>query len=181
MRVRRARRTPTPTATGLATALEHAARDVRAGYGLRAALVARGGTLWPATALAEGEPLARAVHAWAARATSPDERLAATAVSLAVSAGGATALALDTAAFALRERASVRAEARAQATTALASAIVVGGLPVVVLVFTLLGDARTRAVLLGTAPGAVCLIVGLGLDALGLWWMKRLVRTAAIT
>jgi tight adherence protein B len=127
--------------------------------------------------LSRGEPLGATLDAWAARATSDHERMAAMATALAAHAGGAGALALDTAAVSLRERAAAEAEARAQASTAMLSALIVGGLPIAFVGFTLTADRRTSAVLLGTSAGWVCLAVGGFLDLVGLLWMRRLVRS----
>ena len=176
----RKRRSPVKSvdAVRMALALEDSARDVRAGHSLRQALVAQP-VLWPSFALRNGEPLLRALDAWATRATDTDERLVACAVVLAAHAGGATAQALDSAAMALHERLAIRADVRAQAATALASAVIVGGLPFFVLALSLVGDGRTRDVLLHTAAGRLCIAIGLALDLVGLAWMRRLIRSAS--
>jgi tight adherence protein B len=167
------------SATELAVALEATARDLRAGHALRPALACQSAVIPAGSALLRGEPLLPTLRAWSARAATDHERIAATAIALAAQAGGAAALALDTAAASLRERAAADAEARAQASTAMLSALIVGGLPVVFVGFTVMADRRTSTVLLTTPAGWTCLAVGSALDAVGLWWMRRLVRSVA--
>jgi Flp pilus assembly protein TadB len=45
----------------------------------------------------------------------------------------------------------------------------------VYLLFSVLVDPATLAVLLGTGVGRVCLLVGLGLETLAALWMRRIV------
>jgi tight adherence protein B len=167
------------SATELAVALEATARDLRAGHSLRPALACQSAVIPAGLALHRGEPLLPTLTAWSARATTDHERIAATAIALAAQAGGAAALSLDTAAASLRERAAADAEARAQASTAMLSALIVGGLPIAFVGFTVMADRRTSSVLLTTPAGWTCLGVGFSLDAVGLWWMRRLVRSVA--
>jgi tight adherence protein B len=179
IRKRRRALTIGPTPPALAGALEAAARDIRAGTALRVALAAQSAVIPAALALSRGEPLGPTLDAWTARAGSDHERMAAMATALSAHAGGAAALALDTAAVSLRERAAAEAEARAQASTAMLSALIVGGLPIAFVGFTITADRRTSAVLVGTPAGWICLAVGGFLDLIGLWWMRRLVRSVA--
>jgi tight adherence protein B len=41
--------------------------------------------------------------------------------------------------------------------------------------------ARPLAFLFGSLPGLACLLLGLGLDALGLWWTRRLAAGALVS
>jgi tight adherence protein B len=173
----------------LPEAFERLAASVRAGRSLGAALaeVAAGA---PAPlgdelaaagrALAGGAAVDAAVAAWrAAAAPTPDLELAATALSLSARAGGEVGRACDRVAATLRERRELRAEARALATQARASAAV---LTVAPRGFALLVSAVEPGVLgflLTTAPGLVCLAIGVALDAAGALWMARIVERAA--
>ena len=92
--------------------------------------------------------------------------------------GAAGGRALDAAAAALRERAALAAEVRAHAATARLSAVVLALLPVVFATWTIIGDAAARGFLLGSAAGWAVTAAGLALDAVGAWWMRRLVAAA---
>ena len=116
-----------------------------------------------ATAVADagrGQPLARAFTAWAAASTGPDERLAAGALALAATAGGPQARAVDGVAATLRERRAVAAEIRSQSAQARLSAIVIGALPAVFLVWAIATDRRTAAFLVAGPAGWACLGAG---------------------
>lgn len=110
---------------------------------------------------------------------SPSVRLAAAALSLASSTGGSPARAIDGVAATLRSRMAVADEVRALSTQARASAVVIAAAPVVFGVMAGVTDPRTRA-FLASPPGLVLLALGLGLDALGGWWMARLCRSAGV-
>lgn len=104
--------------------------------------------------------------------------LAAAALALASTTGGSPARAVDGVAATLRSRLAVGDEIRALSSQARASAVVIALAP---LVFGLVGgatDARSRAFLASPA-GWSLLGAGLGLDALGTWWMARLCRPPA--
>jgi tight adherence protein B len=126
-----------------------------------------------------GQPLAEALASWRERAASADERLAAGTLALIASLGGAPPAALDTAAAAVRERRALAAEVRTQSAQARASATVLTLLPPAFLVLAGLHDPRVADVLVRTPAGWACLAAGTALDALGAWWMWRLIRRAA--
>jgi tight adherence protein B len=160
----------------VAAALEEASRSLRTGASLRTAL---GQTCLPiAPALAEGYPLTEVADRWALRADTPAQRLAATAIAVAVSTGGPQARALDAAAHALRERLDALAEVQVQSAQARLSGAVIACLPAGFLAFTLVADRRTAGILLGTPPGWLCLVVGLALDLAGFAWIRSTVRRA---
>jgi tight adherence protein B len=127
-----------------------------------------------------GAPLGDALDRWGAgAAASPDVRLAAAALALAVRTGGAMARPVDRVAATLRERHELQAEVRALATQARASA---GVLTVAPLGFALLVSTVEPGVvrfLLGSPPGLLCLLLGLGLQALGATWTSRILRAAS--
>ena len=132
-----------------------------------------------ADAIAHGTPVERAVTEWTATTGgSRDVELVATALALSAYAGGEVGRALDRAAATLRERRELRGEARALATQARASA---GVLTVAPIVFAFLVSAVEPGVvefLVASPPGLACLATGLVLDALGAWWMARIMAEA---
>jgi tight adherence protein B len=165
------------TAEMIAAALEACSRSLRTGSSLRSAV--RATHLPISTALTEGHPLSVVLDAWARRTRDPAERMAATALALAAATGGPQAQAVDAAARAVRDRISATAEVAAHSAQARLSASVIASLPVVFVAWTLLADHRTAATLLGTPVGWLCLTVGLSLDAVGLVWVRALVRAAS--
>jgi len=184
----RSRATGARGGDGLPALLEDVARGVRAGSSLRQACAEAAAALGDpaatglATAVADagrGQPLAGAFTTWAAATTAPEERLAAGALALAATAGGPQARAVDGVATTLRERRAVTAEIRAQSAQARLSAVVIGALPAVFLVWAVATDRRTAAFLVAGPAGWACLGAGLGLELVGAIWMRRLLREAA--
>jgi tight adherence protein B len=184
----RARRHAVRRDAVLPEVVERIASSVRAGASVSAALQEAAEAAPPpldrelgsaAVALAHGAGLEAALAAWRATAgPSPEVALVATALGLGGRAGGEVARALDRVAATLRERREVRAEVRALATQARASAAV---LIVAPLGFTLLISTIEPAVpafLFGSPLGGLCLALGLGLDGLGALWMWHIVDGA---
>lgn len=89
--------------------------------------------------------------------------------------GGAAAEPLDRAAATLRSRAADLEERNAQSAQARLSARVMTLLPLASLAFLATGDATIREVLRSPA-GITCLVLGGLANALGWWWMRRIVR-----
>ena len=89
------------------------------------------------------------------------------ALALAISVGGACAVALEGLGESLRAREATMREAHALSAQARISAFVVGGAPVAYLVFVSLADPGSLDVLLSTNAGRLCLLVGLALE--GAW------------
>jgi Flp pilus assembly protein TadB len=174
---------------GLPGVLEDVARGVRAGSSLRQACADAATAAGPsagaaglATAVAEadrGTPLGTAFGRWAVTGATTDERLAAGALALAATAGGPQARALDGVAATLRERRAVVAEIRAQSAQARLSAVVIGALPLLFLLWAVATDRRTAAFLVVGPVGWACLGAGVGLEVAGALWMRRLLRGAA--
>ncbi len=113
-----------------------------------------------------------------ARPTRPAEFLAAAALALAAETGGSPARAVDGVAATLRSRVALNEEIRALSSQARASAMVIGAAPLVFGALAGITDGRTAAYF-RSAPGLVLLVAGIGLDALGLFWMMRLCRPPA--
>lgn len=126
-----------------------------------------------------GAPLVDALAAWATRRDRDDVRVAAGAFAMAATLGGRCAHALDDLAASLREQVGATEEARAQSAQARLSAAVVGGAPLAYFAFATATDPATTAVLVGSRAGQVCLALGLSLEAVALWWMRRIVRSAS--
>lgn len=122
-----------------------------------------------------GGSLLDACRRWADERPDPDTRAVVGACCVAFAVGGPAAEGLAGLAGSLRARAEVRAEAAGLATQARLSALVIALAPVAFLLVAGAGDPRLVTGLVGTAPGRVCLALGLGLDAIGVWWMRRIV------
>ena len=168
--------------------LERIASGLRSGLALGPALVeAAHGAPLPlaselapvAQALRHGAPLEGELARWAnTSGASPDVHLVAAALDLSRQAGGATSRAVDRVAATLRERRELQAEARALATQARASAGVLAVAPLVFTVLVATIEPGAVTVLVTTPLGAVCLMLGLALEAVGAAWMARIVRSA---
>jgi tight adherence protein B len=88
--------------------------------------------------------------------------------------GGAFAAVIDNLAAALRDQDAHRLEIGAQLAGPRATARLLAGLPLLGLAMAAALGAHPLAFLFGTLPGAACLVAGVGLDLLGLWWTGRL-------
>ncbi|MFC9506023.1 type II secretion system F family protein [Streptomyces sp. NPDC057002] len=97
---------------------------------------------------------------------------------VAVDQGAGLAAGLDRLTAALRVERDQRSDLRAQLAGARATAVMLACLPALgLLIGTALG-AEPLHVLLHTAAGLGCLVVGGVLEGLGLWWVLRIVRGA---
>ncbi|MGI8334989.1 type II secretion system F family protein [Actinomadura scrupuli] len=92
--------------------------------------------------------------------------------------GGTFASVVDGLAAALRDEEAHREEIAAQLAGPRATARLLAGLPVLGLAMGAALGAHPLSFLFGTLPGVICLVLGGGLDALGLWWTRRLVAAA---
>jgi tight adherence protein B len=126
-----------------------------------------------------GSAIDDALGAWAKDRPVPGVGAAAGALALCSSVGGRSADALDGLATSLRDRLSVAAEARALSSQARMSALVVGGAPVAYIAWSAMVDPHALHVLTATLFGRICLALGLGLEGLGGWWMRRIVRAGS--
>jgi tight adherence protein B len=179
MHERRARQ----IAAAVPETLEHVASELRSGGTVATAIgaIAAGdGPLAPDmvrvdTRVRLGASLAQALAAWSSERAAPGVDASAGALALCTAVGGRSADALDGLAGSLRDRLGVAAEARALSSQARMSAIVVGGAPVAYIAWSALVDPHALQVLTGTLFGRACLVIGLGLEALGGWWMRSIV------
>lgn len=168
-------------------ALEHVATELRGGGTVADGVRALASGTGPLAAdfrvvearAALGLPLADALAAWPDGRSLAEVRAAAGGLALAADVGGPSADALDGLARSVRDRLGALAEARALATQGRLSAVVVGAAPIAYLVLSSLVDPGALAALVGTTTGRVCLALGLLLEALGVVWIRRIVRTVA--
>ncbi|HUP85361.1 MAG TPA: hypothetical protein VM143_06815 [Acidimicrobiales bacterium] len=169
--------------------LESVARQLRAGGSLAQALVATtpspsSGDLAAAWARLAGlvpiVGVTAALDDWSSAAREGHDRgrsvgLAAAALALASSTGGSPARAIDGVAATLRSRLAIADEVRALSSQARASAVVIALAPLVFATVAAATDPRT-AHFVASPSGLLLVGLGLGLDALGAWWMARLCR-----
>ncbi len=182
LRVARSRR-ERRFAAGLPGALEQVAAELRGGGTVATAverLAAAGGSVAldfrRVHARAQlGLSLGDALAGWPPEHDVPGVRAAAGALSVAATLGGRAAEAIDGLAASLRHRLEAAAEAHALSAQARLSAVVVGVAPLGYLAFSALVDPRSMTVLVATGVGRVCLVVGLGLEALAALWIRRIV------
>jgi tight adherence protein B len=165
----------------LPPALEELAVALRSGSSLPVALGEAGratsdplGPELEALALGagRGQSMATVLDDWTRRHDDPGTRLAATALILANAVGVASARAVHGVAATLRER----LELSALASQARTSAVVLSAAPLLFALLLGVSDGAAGRFLLQSRAGWACLAAGLGLDALGAWWMARLTR-----
>jgi tight adherence protein B len=123
-----------------------------------------------------GLGLAEAFGTWSDDRPFPSVRSTAGALALAAAVGGRAANALDGLAASLRARLGAIAEAQALSAQARLSALVVGAAPIAYLGFAAITDRGSLALLLDTGSGRICLGLGLVCEAVGVSWMRRIVR-----
>lgn len=125
-----------------------------------------------------GVALDAALTDWRRHRASRSVDLLVAACRFGYAEGGDLAAALDGCAVSLLDAVEVADEARAASSQARASAGVLVALPVLGAAGFAMLDPSVATTLLTTVPGLTCLVVGLGLDALGAWVIARLVRSA---
>jgi tight adherence protein B len=173
-------------AAGLPVALEQVAAELRGGGTVANAVERLAGTTGPVAGDLHrvhvrtqlGLPLADALAGWPSEHDAPGVRAAAGALSVATTMGGRAADAVDGLAASLRHRLDAIAEAHSLSAQARLSAVVVGAAPLGYLAFSTLVDPASVTALVDTGVGRVCLVVGLGLEALAAFWIRRIVRSA---
>jgi len=179
------RRRSAPGPVVVAAWLDAVAASVRSGSSLRDAVVSQRSDdsfddqMQPLhTALERGEQLAAAVVHWHEQ-LDPDGHLAVAAMALATAAevGGAVTQPLERSAAILRQTAAADDERRSWSSQARLSAIVMTALPPAVLGLLIVSQS-SAADALRTPLGASLVGLGIGLDLLGFWWMRTIVRRA---
>jgi tight adherence protein B len=174
-------------AVAVPVTIERVASELRVGGTIATAVggIARGDTILASdfaridARLHLGAPMAEALRTWARERDVTGVDVAAGALAMCAAVGGRAADALDGVASSLRDRDAVAAEARALSSQARLSAAVVGGAPLLYLAWSALIDRAAMHALLGTPTGRVCVVVGLGLEAVGGWWMRRMLRAGS--
>lgn len=155
-------------------------RSMRSGIPIEQALVdAAAGASVPARVqmvaarVGAGQPLGTSIENWSGAARSEPERLLVTALKVGLMAGAQMGPVLDGLAMTLRDELALDARRRVLLVQAQASAVVLVVMPLgfVVLVSIMRGGFAFNGVV-----GLVLLTVGLTLDGLGVFWMRRLLR-----
>jgi tight adherence protein B len=135
-------------------------------------------------ALARGDPADESaierLERLAARPGAEGLRLLVACWRIGAERGGTLATVLDGLASALRDEEAQRQEVAAQLAGPKATARLLAGLPLLGLGMAAALGANPLTFLFGTLPGIACLLVGIALDATGLWWTRRLARTAEV-
>jgi tight adherence protein B len=133
-----------------------------------------------ARTIEQGAPLVDALRGWAeSHPTAADVQLVTAALTVGAGSGGEVARAVDGVTATLRERHQVRAELRALATQAQASAVVLAAAPVAFALLVATIEPGAIVFLLTTPLGLACLTGGVLLDLAGVVWMVRITRSAA--
>lgn len=99
---------------------------------------------------------------------------------VAAETGAGLATVVDGLAENLTEQEEQRAEALARTAGPRTTAFVLGGLPVVGVLMSAGLGGSPLAFLFTTPPGVACLVGGVALDVLGVWWTVRMLRGAVI-
>lgn len=166
----------------LPLALELLARELRAGATVPravravAAAEACGRSLVPVVERIErGGRVIDELDRWAAASPSPDAHLARAVLQLGFTTGAALADSLDRVAATMRDRLELDDELRALTAQSRASATVLAVAPAAFLLVLGLTAPGLVAPLVTTRLGWICLLAGIGLDAVGFWWIRRLV------
>ena len=171
------------SARAVATWCDDLAREVRSGSSLRDAIAAVPADATTALATAPARlAIDRGISVADAVSRLPDAgphlQLALAVIATASRVGGPAATAIERTAMALRQRAADQDERSAQAAQARLSTHVMTAVPLLMLGALVSTDDDVRAVT--TSPiGAICIAIGLGLNALGWLWMRHIVGTTS--
>ncbi len=121
-----------------------------------------------------GAGIDAALAQWARDRPIAGVQSAAGALAMVTTIGGSAATALEGLSRSLRNDDAASDEARALSAQARISAVVVGAAPLAYLVFAAATDPESTDVLISSTAGRICLVVGLGLEALAALWMRAL-------
>jgi tight adherence protein B len=123
-----------------------------------------------------GRDLNESLDAMTIRIGSDDFKWAIIAVKIQREVGGNLAEILDTVATTLREREAVRGQVKALSAEGRLSMYLLCGLPFAVAIYMMLVNPEYLSLLWTTKMGLVMLAVGGSLMALGIIWMRKVVR-----
>lgn len=159
------------------------AGDLRAGLTPEAAL-ARAAVDWPALrpaaqAAALGGDVPTALRSVAREAGLGDLVLVAASWQVSQRSGSALAGGMSHVAARLRRLQASRRIVASELASARATARLMVGLPLFALVLGSGLGGDPAGFLVGSPWGFACLLTGLGLDALGLWWIARIAQSIA--
>ncbi len=166
------------SAESVARSLEMISRALRAGGSLRTALGAAAAEVPDAeltpvvNQMQSGRSIAGSLERWAVG--DPARQMAAALLVLGHDSGASMAADLDRAAASLHRRKALSDEIRALTAQTRASGVVVAVAPAGFGALVALVDRDVLRVLFTTGIGWAALLVGITLEALGLWWMARL-------
>jgi tight adherence protein B len=186
LRIARSRRERRFTAA-LPRVLEQIAAELRGGGTVGEAVVRLAGTDGPVASDLRrvvartrlGLGASDALAAWPVEHDTAGTRAAAGALAVATTMGGRSADAIDGLAASLRHRLDADSEARALSSQARLSAVVVGTAPIGYVVFAGVVDPGSVTAPAGTGIGRVCLVLGLGCEALAALWIRRILASEA--
>jgi tight adherence protein B len=183
LQARDQRRAAATTADRVLEACELMSAELAAGQPPGLAL-GRAASSWPLLApVAEasdlGGDVATALRRVAAEPGAGDLRGVAGAWVVAHRSGAGLAEALERVAASIRADRALRRVVESELASARATARLVAGLPLVVLLLGNGGGASAWSFLLRTPVGLLCLAGGLALGVAGLWWIERI--AAAVT
>jgi tight adherence protein B len=130
-------------------------------------------------AVDDGSAVQDAFDRWARAEEDGGLRLVADALAVAGVTGGSRVGALLGVGETLRERDALAREIRALGSQARTSAAVLAATPLAFTAAVALADRRVASFLLGTPPGWGCLVLGVAAEAVGWWWMQRLLGAVA--
>ena len=122
--------------------------------------------------LRSGRPLADTIESWQRRAEGDAEQLLAVALGMGASGGGELAAALDRVGDGLRDVVALDRRRRVVLAQTQLSAGVLVALPIV---FAIVASALHGGLIYEGLSGLALLAGGLGLDGLGVVWMRRLI------
>ena len=163
-------------------ACEALAGELRAGQPLAPAL-AGAARVWPALAPVAvrarlGGDVPAGLRELAERPGAEALRRVAGAWTLCAASGTGLVHALELVLETVRADQEARRQVRTELAATRATARMVSGLPLLLLVGAQGAGARPWHVLLATVPGQVCLLVGVVLVGAGLLWIERIARDA---
>lgn len=154
-------------------------RNLRAGRPLEQALADAAESNHPGICRASeqlevGRPLNEALDGWAATTTSEAEHLLVAALIVGVESGGQLARTLDLVGEGIRDDLQLATRRQTLLTQSRLSAGVLVALPIV---FAAVASMLQGRIVYQGVAGLVLLIVGIGLDLVGLVWIRQLLRS----